>query len=134
MFVGFQHDEFLVSATNAVIGNGGTGLPASVGNGTVLVGYPMTDLKTAIETAGDLTQMSVQVSMVGTQFGVAPPAIPMPSNISLVNDGWSCPKSSTGTIFFFFFLIFKWVYRHLGCVGFYICCIFFGLKWLFFIR
>ncbi|KAM4116512.1 hypothetical protein ACB094_02G056300 [Castanea mollissima] len=56
VFVGFQHGEFLVSATNAVIGNGGTGLP----------------------------------------FGVAPPGIPMPSNISLVNDGWSCPKSSTG--------------------------------------
>ncbi|XP_075656031.1 COBRA-like protein 7 [Castanea sativa] len=96
VFVGFQHGELLVSATNAVIGNGGTGSPASVGNGTVLVGYPMTDLKTATETAGDLTQMRVQVSMVGTQFGVAPPGIPMPSNISLVNDGWSCPKSSTG--------------------------------------
>ncbi|XP_030938898.1 uncharacterized protein LOC115963844 [Quercus lobata] len=55
----------------------------------------MTDLKTAIETARDLTQMRVQVSMVGTQFGVAPPGIPMPSNISLVNDGWSCPMSSS---------------------------------------
>ena len=93
--MGFQHDEYLVSASNAVLGNGGTGLPAQVGNGTVLVGYPMTDLKTAIETAGDLTQMSVQVSMVGTQFGVAPPNIPLPSNISLVNDGWSCPAKPT---------------------------------------
>ena len=102
VFVGFQHNEFLVSATNAVIGNGGTDLPASVGNDTVLVGYPMTDLKTAIETGGNLTQMRVQVSRVGTQFGVAPPGIPMPSNILLVNDGWSCPKSSsTGTTFFF---------------------------------
>ena len=103
MFIGFQHNKFLVSATNAVIGNRGTGLPASVGNGIVLVGYPMTDLKTAIEIARDLTQMRVQVSRVGTQFGVAPPSIPMPSNISLFNVGWSCPKSSsTCTIFFFF--------------------------------
>ena len=69
MFIGFQHNKFLVSATNAVIGNRGTGLPASVGNGIVLVGYPMTDLKTAIEIARDLTQMRVQVSRVGTQFG-----------------------------------------------------------------
>ncbi|KAL0017285.1 hypothetical protein SO802_004354 [Lithocarpus litseifolius] len=78
-----------------MIGNGGTSLRASVGNGTVLVRCPMTDLKTAIETAGDLTQMRVQVSMVGTHFGVAPLGILMPSNISLVNDGWSCPKSSS---------------------------------------
>ncbi|KAL5541906.1 hypothetical protein UlMin_009616 [Ulmus minor] len=91
VFVGFQHDEYLVSASNAVLIDG-TSLPGSVENGTVFAGFPMTDLKTAIETAGDLTQMQVQVKLVGTQFGVASPNVPMPSNISLANDGFSCSK------------------------------------------
>lgn len=94
VFVGFQHDEYLVSASNAVIADGGVSLPASVGNGTVFAGYPQNDLKTGIQTAGDLTQMSVQVEMVGTQFGVKSPAVPMPSNVSLANDGFNCPKPS----------------------------------------
>ncbi|CAH9136757.1 unnamed protein product [Cuscuta epithymum] len=93
VFVGFQHDEFLVSASNAVLDDG-TSLPAAVGNGTVFAGFPNSDLKTAIETAGDLTQTSVQVDLVGTQFGVGLVNAPMPSNISLVNDGFLCPKPS----------------------------------------
>ncbi|XP_028068254.1 COBRA-like protein 7 [Camellia sinensis] len=91
VFVGFQHNEFLVSASNAVLADG-TILPAGVGNGTVFAGYPSSDLKTAVETAGDLTQMSVQIDLVGTQFGVGSPSVPMPSNISLANDGFVCPK------------------------------------------
>ncbi|XP_051127679.1 COBRA-like protein 7 [Andrographis paniculata] len=91
VFVGFQHDEYLVSASNAVLADG-TSIPGGVGNGSVFAGYPNPDLKTGIETAGDLTQMSVQVKLVGTQFGVAPPQSPMPANISLANDGWVCPK------------------------------------------
>ncbi|KAF5452295.1 hypothetical protein F2P56_027308 [Juglans regia] len=91
VFVGFKHDEYLVSASNAVLADG-TSLPGSVGNGTVFSGYPMTDLKTAVKTAGDLTQIQVQVQLVGTQFGVAPPTVPLPSNISLANDGWVCPR------------------------------------------
>lgn len=91
VFVGFQHDEYLVSASNAVLADG-TSLPASVANGTVFAGYPMTDLKTAVETAGDLTQMQVAIELLGTVFGVAPPNAPMPTNISLANDGFVCPK------------------------------------------
>lgn len=67
-------------------------LPALVGNGTVFAGYPMTDLKTAIETANDLTQMKAEIDLIGTQFGVPAPGFPMPSNISLANDGFICPK------------------------------------------
>ncbi|KAJ0035793.1 hypothetical protein Pint_24410 [Pistacia integerrima] len=92
-FVGFQHEELLVSASNVVLSDG-TSYPASVGNGTVFTGYPMTDLKTAVETAGDLTQMQVQVEMVGTQFGVKSPAVPMPKNISLANDGFLCSQAT----------------------------------------
>ncbi|KAJ7955179.1 COBRA-like protein [Quillaja saponaria] len=91
VYVGFQHHEYLVSASNAVLSDG-TSFPAGVGNGTVFSGYPATDLKTAIETAGDLTQMQVQIKLLGTQFGVASPNVPMPSNITLANDGFLCPK------------------------------------------
>ncbi|CAI9279187.1 unnamed protein product [Lactuca saligna] len=94
VFVGFQHDEYLVSASNAVIADGSATFPGPVGNNTVFAGFPSADLKTAIETAGDVNQMSVEVDFVGTQFGVDSPAVPMPSNISLVNDGFVCPRPS----------------------------------------
>ncbi|XP_043708812.1 COBRA-like protein 7 [Telopea speciosissima] len=93
VFVGFQHDEYLVSASNAVLVDG-TSLPAGVGNGTAFAGYPATDLKTAVETAGDVTQMEAVVNLVGTQFGVDVAnsnSVPMPSNISLLNTGYICP-------------------------------------------
>ncbi|GAV91051.1 COBRA domain-containing protein [Cephalotus follicularis] len=96
VFVGFQHDEYLVSASNAVLANGSS-LPFGVGGGAVFAGYPSTDLKTAIETAGDLTQMQVQIQLVGTQFGVASPAVPLPANITLANDGFKCPAATKGT-------------------------------------
>ena len=91
VWVGFTHEEYLVSASNSILADG-TSLPAGVGNGTVFAGYPSTDLETAIETAGDLTQMSTRIDLVGTQFGVGLPTIPMPANISLANDGFVCPK------------------------------------------
>ncbi|KAL6193688.1 hypothetical protein ACLB2K_034772 [Fragaria x ananassa] len=93
VFVGFQHHEYLASAENAVLADG-TAYPGSVENGTVFAGFPQTDLKTAIKTAGDLNQMQVQVKLLGTQFGVAPPNVPMPANITLANDGFRCPKPS----------------------------------------
>ncbi|KAK4338911.1 hypothetical protein RND71_040373 [Anisodus tanguticus] len=93
VFVGFQHDEVLVSASNAVLADGAS-FPAKVGNGTVFAGFPASDLKTAVETAGDTTQTSVQIKIVGTQFGVGSPRVPMPLNISLLNDGFICPKPS----------------------------------------
>ncbi|KAK3035075.1 hypothetical protein RJ639_032577 [Escallonia herrerae] len=91
MFIGFQHQELLVSASNAVLVDGNE-LPAPVGtNGTYLSGFPQTDLKTSIETAGDLTQIQVQVQLTGTQFGIKPPGVPMPKTIRLANDGFKCP-------------------------------------------
>ncbi|KAL5996282.1 hypothetical protein ACLOJK_026356 [Asimina triloba] len=93
-FVGFRRGEILVSANPAVLTDGSS-LPASVGNGTWLSGFPNADLKTAIETAGDINQIQVQIQLVGTQFGVPPPATPMPANISLANDGYICPAPTT---------------------------------------
>ncbi|XP_027338287.1 COBRA-like protein 7 [Abrus precatorius] len=89
VFVGFQHNEWLVSASNAVLADG-TNLPSAVGNGTILSGSTVTNLKTAAETAGDMGLMEVLVEMVGTLFGVAPPSVPLPSTLNLVNDGFVC--------------------------------------------
>ncbi|CAL9750034.1 unnamed protein product [Musa acuminata subsp. burmannicoides] len=91
IFIGFQHDEILVSASGAVIMDG-TDYPAHVGNGTSLSGYPQADLLNSIDTAGDMNQIMVTIQMTGTQFGVKPPAVPMPKTIKLTNDGFDCPK------------------------------------------
>eukprot|EP01018_Ginkgo_biloba_P028192 Gb_32178 [translate_table: standard] len=96
LFIGFQHREVLVSASGVVIEDGSI-FPANVTNGTVLAGFPQTDLKTAIETAGDMTRIQVQIEMTGTEFGVGPRDFPMPTNISLVNDGFKCGKAVSST-------------------------------------
>lgn len=90
IFIGFQHDEILVGASGAVLMEADD-FPAHVGNGTHFSGSPQADLKTSIDTAGDLSQIQVQILISGTQFGVKPPGIPMPSTIHLVNDGYKCP-------------------------------------------
>ncbi|CAN0888877.1 COBRA-like protein 7 [Linum grandiflorum] len=94
VFVGFQFDELLVSADKAVLADG-TPLPAAVGNGTVFAGSSLPDLKTAIQTAGDATQMEVQVQLIGSRFGPPPndTNLPLPANVSLTNDGYVCPDS-----------------------------------------
>ncbi|KAJ8545648.1 hypothetical protein K7X08_018231 [Anisodus acutangulus] len=92
IFIGFQNHELLVSASTAVLVNGND-FPAPVGNGTYLAGYPQTDLKTSIDTAGDYTQIQAEVELTGTQFGVRPPGYPMPKTIKLVNDGYKCPAA-----------------------------------------
>jgi len=57
-----------------------------------------------VATAGDLTQMQVQVEMVGTLLGVAPPSVPMPRSLTLANDGFLCGQpSGQGSFFLFFF-------------------------------
>lgn len=91
MYIGFQHREILVSADGAVPVDS-EDFPAEVGNGTTIAGNPMTDLKTAIETAGDYNQMAVRVKMSGTQFGLGASATPMPKTIKLMNDGFKCPQ------------------------------------------
>lgn len=89
--IGFQHNELLIS-TEGAVAVGGDGFPIKAGkNGTVLAGFPQSDLKTAIDTAGDFTQMAAQVKIKGTQFGVAAKSTPMPKTIKLLNDGYKCP-------------------------------------------
>ncbi|GFZ13765.1 COBRA-like protein-7 precursor [Actinidia rufa] len=90
VFVGFRHREFLVSASDAVLADG-TSLPADVSNGTVFAGSSLPDLKSAAQTAGDVNRMRARVGLVGTQFGVGVPNVPLPASLYLVNDGFSCP-------------------------------------------
>ncbi|KAG5551116.1 hypothetical protein RHGRI_009515 [Rhododendron griersonianum] len=57
VFIGFQHSEILVSVDGAQVVDADD-FPIRVGkNGTTITGYPNTDLKTAIETAADFTQI-----------------------------------------------------------------------------
>jgi hypothetical protein len=90
MFVGFQHKEILVSVGGAVLLDG-TDFPANVSGGATFAGYPMADLLNSIETAGDMTQIQVQIDITGTQFGIKPPGKPMPKTIKLANPGFRCP-------------------------------------------
>ncbi|KAM3701531.1 hypothetical protein ACJW30_05G179800 [Castanea mollissima] len=90
IFIGFQHEEILVNAGGAVLTDGDD-FPAAVGNGSYFSGSPQADLKTSIDTAGDLTQIEVKIQLSGTQVGVKPPGIPMPKTVRLVNDGYKCP-------------------------------------------
>ncbi|KAE8704362.1 COBRA-like protein 10 [Hibiscus syriacus] len=94
MYIGFQHKEILVSLTNAVIIDSAGDFPVAVGNGTTISGSPSTDLKTSIDTAGDYTQIAVQILIKGSMFGLSEKTTPMPKNISLANDGWKCPKNT----------------------------------------
>lgn len=91
LFLGFQHNEVLVSASDSILADG-TSFPAQVGNGVVLAGSAVKDLKSAVETAGDVKRTGVVIQLVGTQFGVGLPNVPMPLNISLANEGYSCPS------------------------------------------
>ncbi|CAA0383108.1 unnamed protein product [Arabidopsis thaliana] len=91
MFIGFRHKELIVSATGATPMDGDYPLDAS--NGTTFVGSPNMDLKTSIETAGDFTQISANIEITGTLFGVSKAVTPMPRTIKLTNDGWECPAA-----------------------------------------
>lgn len=92
VFIGFQHKEILVSVGGAQV-VGADDLPISVGKtGATLIGYPNTDLKTAIETAGDFTQIQANVDITGTQFGMKT-GTPMPKTIRLDNVGFKCPAA-----------------------------------------
>ncbi|KAL2476250.1 COBRA-like protein 10 [Abeliophyllum distichum] len=98
VYIGFWHNELLVSADGAEVVDG-DGFPILVRkNGTVLAGDPQSDLETAINTAGDYTQMMAQINLKGTQFGLKPSATPMPKTIKLVNDGYKCPVPEKTTI------------------------------------
>ncbi|KAI3943044.1 hypothetical protein MKW92_000054 [Papaver armeniacum] len=92
LYIGFQYNEYLISAKNAVLLDG-IDLPADIiTSEKVFSGFPITDLKSSTEADGDVEQMSVTISFVGTEFGVKPASVPMPRSISLLNDGFNCSE------------------------------------------
>ncbi|KAK7405877.1 hypothetical protein VNO78_07489 [Psophocarpus tetragonolobus] len=94
LFIGFQHDEILISTSGGNLLDG-SDFPAPVGNGSTFVGSSVPDLDSSINTAQDFTQIAAIIQILGTQFGVKPPTIPMPKSIKLVNDGYRCPQPTT---------------------------------------
>ncbi|KAG0489770.1 hypothetical protein HPP92_006633 [Vanilla planifolia] len=95
LVVGFTHREILVSVSNAVLSDG-SALPfySDPKRPVSFSGFPNPDLKTPIATAGDIFQIQTSISIVGTQFGVPNPGIPLPSMLSLSDPAWSCPLAS----------------------------------------
>ncbi|MQL94270.1 hypothetical protein Taro_026928 [Colocasia esculenta] len=92
LHVGFPNGTVIVSANPTVLSDGSP-FPAVIGpEGASFSGFPATDLPTPIETAGQLTQIQVEITIVGTMFGSPPPAVPMPAVLSLDNPGYVCPR------------------------------------------
>ncbi|KAG5061691.1 hypothetical protein JHK85_002790 [Glycine max] len=87
-------DEILISASGGNLIDG-TDFPALIGNGITFVGSSVPDLDSSINTAQDLSQISAMIQLIGTQFRVNPPTIPMPKTIKLVTDGYNCPQPTT---------------------------------------
>lgn len=48
-----------------------------------------------METVEDFNQVQARVELVGTQFGVEAPNVPLPPNITRANDGYLCPNPTT---------------------------------------
>ncbi|KAE9612802.1 hypothetical protein Lalb_Chr05g0210871 [Lupinus albus] len=94
LFIKFQHEEILVNVNGGVLFDG-QDFPASVGNGTHIVGGSNADLDTSINTANDLNQIQAEILISGTQFGVRTNGIPMPKTINLENHGYKCPPPTT---------------------------------------
>ncbi|KAL3684953.1 hypothetical protein R1sor_002975 [Riccia sorocarpa] len=94
VYIGFQHDEIIAQADGVLFSTGDSPPGIAVGNGTSVLGSDMPDLQTSIDTAMDPTKIGYTFQLTGTEFGVAEPDFPLPTNISLVNQGWECGKPS----------------------------------------
>ena len=82
----------------------GAAYPVDVSNGTILSASPPDNLKNAIETAGDLTQVQRTFIITGTEFGVK--LDPMPLNINITNTGYNCSAGKLyGSMLRNFFLL-----------------------------
>ena len=72
----------------------GSAAPWNVSQGAVLApSSTSSSLKTAIETAGDMSQISRQYVITGTEFGRK--LSPMPRNINLTSAGYNCSVASS---------------------------------------
>jgi hypothetical protein len=66
-------------------------MPVDVSNGTILTQVPVSVLKNAIETAGDMTQVQTSFIITGTEFGQK--LDPMPKSINITQQGYNCSEA-----------------------------------------
>lgn len=103
-----------MSLSNAILSDG-TAMPASVGNtsGILISGFPSTDVKTSIETAGDLTQIQTTIGFIGTEFGVnsSGAAEALPKHINLTNAGYTCGDPKIYGRKYLYILILSFTYE-----------------------
>lgn len=66
----------------------GSAFPANVSAGAVLAPSPPQPLRNSIETAGDLTKIAKEFTIIGTEFGE--PLFPMPVTLNITNPGYNC--------------------------------------------
>lgn len=95
LFIEFPNGTVIVKIKEAILQDDLI-LPYIVGqNGTIgvtLTGGDKPDLKTAIETAGELNLIQAEIGLVGTQFGLSPPVRKLPSKLKLATPGYICPE------------------------------------------
>lgn len=85
--------QIIVSGGGLVLENG-SAAPWNVSQGAILApSSTSSSLKTAIETAGDMSQISRQYVITGTEFGQK--LSPMPRNINLTSTGYNCSVASS---------------------------------------
>lgn len=85
----YRHKEIMVSADGLQLMDG-SAFPANVSTGAVLSPSPPQPLRNSIETAGDLTKIAKEFTIVGTEFGEA--LHPMPTTLNITNQGYNCSE------------------------------------------
>lgn len=90
IFIGYVNKEILVDASGALVADG-TPFPVNASQGVTLTSPAI--LKTSIETAMDLTQMGMNLSLIGTEFGQNETSLP--NNITLLDPNYNCSAPVT---------------------------------------
>ena len=84
----------------------GSSFPYNASNGVTLTSSGT--LKTGIETANDLSQMGVSLSLLGTEFGKNQSSLP--TNITLLDSNYECSNPITsipGVCFYIHWSLFN---------------------------
>eukprot|EP00245_Coleochaete_scutata_P004979 TRINITY_DN180_c0_g1_i1.p1 TRINITY_DN180_c0_g1~~TRINITY_DN180_c0_g1_i1.p1 ORF type:complete len:702 (+),score=89.78 TRINITY_DN180_c0_g1_i1:352-2457(+) len=91
--IGWHNEEILVGMEKAVL-RVNSKLPTPVDSDSIIMGYPDTDLKNSIDTAGNWTFIQRQMRIYGTCFGTPNFGDALPKNLSLHNEGWKYDRKS----------------------------------------
>ena len=105
IFINYVNGEILVDAGGALVSDGSS-FPYNASNGVTLTSSGT--LKTGIETANDLSQMGVSLSLLGTEFGKNQSSLP--TNITLLDSNYECSNPITsipGVCFYIHWSLFN---------------------------